>query len=515
MKFYLYFFVIFVVSSSTFGQSRKLIENPIENKNSFSRSDELNSIPARGGSVDWGLALSGGGIRASAFSIGVMKALYDAGIMDNIDVVSSVSGGSYASYWLIANSDLSNPNLKFGESAFGNARYVRNICKLQEKSNFVENKNAIKALVSSNEKAFKIYEAAILNTYGYNLKDFHPQDSNLREIKINSLNPYIKSEQLPYLIFNTTLKEKGLDLLGQVVEITPEYMGNPNLGQYRWQDHQEDKNKIFRLSEVITMSGAAVRFKLGRSIDNYAKEVLKRKKIKLSDGGHSENLGALALIRRGIKNIIVVDAEHDPKYKFEAYVKLRRELYNMGVDFCIPGIGQCTKDGGTKFDFSKSAVIVGSAKSIPGKFKGEIPIDSKIYYIKMSRPASIFSDDTLNINNGVNGERIYRKDVLKKGETLFKNRNLTISLNEPDYSCEKAIGFSFDRDMYYYKVNDYYTWFKGTLLNKAQKIFPRNFKYNFPQISTYDQTFYADQLEALVALGYLEGAELKLVSNEE
>ena len=46
-----------------------------------------------------GLALSGGGTRAASFSIGVMKALQEEGILDRIDVISSVSGGSYASYW--------------------------------------------------------------------------------------------------------------------------------------------------------------------------------------------------------------------------------------------------------------------------------------------------------------------------------------------------------------------------------------------------------------------------------
>jgi len=46
-----------------------------------------------------GLALSGGGTRSASFSIGVMKALQDDGILDNVDVISSVSGGSYASYW--------------------------------------------------------------------------------------------------------------------------------------------------------------------------------------------------------------------------------------------------------------------------------------------------------------------------------------------------------------------------------------------------------------------------------
>ena len=46
-----------------------------------------------------GLALSGGGSRAASFSIGVMKALHKKGILQNVDVISTVSGGSYAAYW--------------------------------------------------------------------------------------------------------------------------------------------------------------------------------------------------------------------------------------------------------------------------------------------------------------------------------------------------------------------------------------------------------------------------------
>lgn len=41
-----------------------------------------------------GLALSGGGSRAIAFHLGCLRALYDLGILDNIRVVSSVSGGA-------------------------------------------------------------------------------------------------------------------------------------------------------------------------------------------------------------------------------------------------------------------------------------------------------------------------------------------------------------------------------------------------------------------------------------
>jgi hypothetical protein len=46
-----------------------------------------------------GLALSGGGVRSASFSIGVLKALHKQGILQNVDVISSVSGGSYALYW--------------------------------------------------------------------------------------------------------------------------------------------------------------------------------------------------------------------------------------------------------------------------------------------------------------------------------------------------------------------------------------------------------------------------------
>ena len=43
---------------------------------------------------DVGLALSGGGARAMAFQLGCMRALHDRSILDRVDVISGVSGGS-------------------------------------------------------------------------------------------------------------------------------------------------------------------------------------------------------------------------------------------------------------------------------------------------------------------------------------------------------------------------------------------------------------------------------------
>jgi NTE family protein len=47
-----------------------------------------------------GLAMSGGGFRAAAFHLGVMRALHDRGVLDHISVISAVSGGSLlAAMW--------------------------------------------------------------------------------------------------------------------------------------------------------------------------------------------------------------------------------------------------------------------------------------------------------------------------------------------------------------------------------------------------------------------------------
>lgn len=53
-----------------------------------------------------GLALSGGGYRAAAYHIGTMRALHKLGILDKIDVISSVSGGSITAAYYVLNNDM-------------------------------------------------------------------------------------------------------------------------------------------------------------------------------------------------------------------------------------------------------------------------------------------------------------------------------------------------------------------------------------------------------------------------
>ena len=47
------------------------------------------------------LALSGGGVRSALFSIGVMKALHEKQFLQQVDIISGVSGGAYAAAWYL------------------------------------------------------------------------------------------------------------------------------------------------------------------------------------------------------------------------------------------------------------------------------------------------------------------------------------------------------------------------------------------------------------------------------
>ena len=60
-----------------------------------------------------GVALSGGGFRAVAFHLGVLRALHDRGVLDHIKVLSTVSGGSLiGAMWAYSNDDFATFDLK-------------------------------------------------------------------------------------------------------------------------------------------------------------------------------------------------------------------------------------------------------------------------------------------------------------------------------------------------------------------------------------------------------------------
>jgi hypothetical protein len=85
-----------------------------------------------------------------------------------------------------------------------------------------------------------------------------------------------------------------------------------------------------------------------------------RRFVRLTDGGDSENLGAYGLIKRGCKEILVVDAEYDGEigtnqifygqpikgyqdgYQFKAYRHLKDKLCKEGMQLTIHDLDQAT-----------------------------------------------------------------------------------------------------------------------------------------------------------------------------
>ena len=444
-------------------------------------------FPARGGDVDWGLALSGGGLRSAAFSIGAMKALYDIGVLDDIDVISSVSGGGYASYWLYSRYD-GRDGTRFGAGAFGERAFPRNVCTLARKSEFFPLRRMIAAVFSPRDKAFRKYRDAIEWSFGF-------EDGRTRAEKreagnnairtLQSLMPQIELGRAPYFILNTTIDDdrtrtgKLANGIEKTFEIGPTYRGSSLL---KFADWPTGDSSIRTWCDAVAMSAAALRFKLSRRIPNHT-DVLVTPQIDLADGGFSENLAALPLIERGIRNIVIVDAENDPGYKFESYVELKHYLAAKGIVLSVSEIDAFLADKRNRGrTFTEAAVARGTATHAGGS--------SNIYYIKMSRPASIFPPE-------LRGQR-------STSEDLPAYRRKTRPESCPPGQLEPITAETLRREMLVYSRFLNKKWFWRHIVSILPYI-----NYNFPQITTIDQTFYSDQLEAFIGLGYLEALEMK------
>lgn len=91
------------------GCATRVWNHPISDKTMDSRYEFRNNLPSNSEEIFVVLAFSGGGTRAASFSYGVLQTLRDTGIiidgkqrrlLDEVDVITSVSGGSYtAAYY--------------------------------------------------------------------------------------------------------------------------------------------------------------------------------------------------------------------------------------------------------------------------------------------------------------------------------------------------------------------------------------------------------------------------------
>jgi hypothetical protein len=372
------------------------------------------------------VALSGGGIRSAAFSLGVLQSLHATGALKEVQVISAVSGGTYALSWLLLQPYYADVPGVQGDSIdtalssmFDDAQpFQRN---LREQSSFVELKVAsfraaydatlgqiFRSLLQGNTYTRKGYAAQIQLAF-HN----HPRRGSgdalesanrltlpkhlesladslwvVRSVEFsnggrgaidtqvaavtgitaeaNGLLEFLDATRsggatrLPYPIFNVKLNVSDdaahADMLWPAhFEITPLGMGGPAVGYAGWEKMSGREYRAIRSVNIAPAVSGAALSGYAQAVPRWARGVLRflnadlgyhvpnpfsagPRKVYLSDGGHLENLGLYALIRRECAQIVAVDAEYEPgatgadaKYKFEAYAKLTRAIAAEGV----------------------------------------------------------------------------------------------------------------------------------------------------------------------------------------
>ena len=435
-----------------------------------------------GDTADWGLALSGGGLRAALFGIGVMKALYDAGVLQKVDAISSVSGGGYASMWLYRKQN-AEPSAAggFGSSALDDGVFAKSLCELEEEGNFHPYGVIVANLRGG---SFAGYERSLNRTFGVDTSASMP---------IHALRAMIDRGDAPQFIHNATLADTAQLApvrFDNIVEMTSWYIGNPRFGYHEW---EREPARAPRWSEAVTTAAAALRplsHRIHWPTSTLGDSVL------LWDGGKSENLAAFALIRRRMPNVVIVDAEHDPEYAFEGYERLKHLLPAYGLSMAVEDIdrhlGNRDKDLPHTRAYASGPVSIGAVRAIlPDGSVG--PVTSTIHYIKLSVSRAVqekMQDSALIVAGVAYDEKL-----------------------EAANSCEAkaSVAGGFDPKSFVYEVSDYWQWSRGqSRISWATRKLPvlrsKAARYEFPQTTTLDQSFFMDQTDAFIGLGYLQAS---------
>jgi hypothetical protein len=145
--------------------------------------------------------------------------------------------------------------------------------------------------------------------------------------------------------------------------------------------------------------------------------------LQLSDGGHFENLGVFALIRRGVPNILAFDATQDPGYKYG-------DLKNL--------LGLIEECGGT-YEISPGKVHKGG-EPLPCQFLGEKTPADPIWTFKV-RTAAGKTCIVRYVKSSYRGETDWKSKFAQTEPKL-------IALNPATRPGEKLPGDELKKDSY-------------------------------------------------------------------
>lgn len=167
---------------------------------------------------------------------------------------------------------------------------------------------------------------------------------------------------------SSTLLETTLDILHLNLGY---HIDNPNISKWHLMAHKLLPWPLYLLDDALSDQAST-------------------SGIYLSDGGHSENLGVLPLIRRGVKEIYLVDAEQDDSSSFQGAKRLNNTLKKYDYELCSDKNQPLNVYDTNDSFFEVSVQKIGCTD----KLSTNLP---KIYYIKLSAPVIYSPDTTKNL----------------------------------------------------------------------------------------------------------------------
>ena len=324
------------------------------------------------------IALSGGGIRAAGFGLGVLQGLHESGKLNSVDVVSAVSGGAYALAWY-AHNRIDGTN----EDELLSDKYIQRTINPSLFSLPVAALGIVGSplnfLTAGSAFANGIDSSALKNSY-FGMLSGSFGASVLNRLGRARLRTAVENGQIPLPILGIsayplpgrlgefgkpeqalTSYAKSVALNDTYMEVTPYRFGIPGFGFHEgpptpiaddlWSyvqisgaayDRPDDLESLGRLSGPIRLGGT-MSFVVARqypSADSVTStDQFYRHFFYATDGGFAENLAVFPLVLRRCETIVIADSEYDPEWVMEGYRVLKARLaMEHGLELIVHGI---------------------------------------------------------------------------------------------------------------------------------------------------------------------------------
>lgn len=191
---------------------------------------------------------------------------------------------------------------------------------------------------------------------------------------------------------------------------------------------------------------------------------------------------------------------------------LKRILQSIQIDLAVPDIDRAIA---SRTSYKEGKDWKHSTGIMEGIAENRVTgAKTKIYYIKATRPTDIFDPAVEAEMKPFIKDRAKRqafiKDKYTAGFKLADARDIAIGLkgSKSSVNCDAAPKEEIDPLMYQYLANYYGYYILQSKWRKTSEMAGTDLIYDFPQMTTFDQSFYSDQMEAFIGLGFLQGKAL-------